>query len=220
MGMLVDLQVDYMGEVLSTAVGQKVVLLLLLKLMRVVFSATAGSAANYCYWDTETSGLSVSGVGTGKTTVQMKDISTYLTDYSIADINSYVDEVWYIDDDNNYPELGWQYDGVPSNTVQVVLVNTNQGFLANTDVLINITAQLVNHIQTLQSQAAVVENVSVSLINQLQLLSAECFGFNVCQITLQNDVQTIEISFNVIITVESRFNKYNTRNQHRIGCHS
>lgn len=68
------------------------------------------------YWDTTTSGTTngvdggnVAGV-TGRTTAQMQDIDTFTPAWDIVLIGDYVDETWYIDDGNDYPRLGWQYE--------------------------------------------------------------------------------------------------------------
>ena len=69
------------------------------------------------FWDTETSGQISSDGGTGKTTKEMTDIRTY-TDtgtngldktWDMVLIQNYVDETWYIDHENDYPRLGWEY---------------------------------------------------------------------------------------------------------------
>jgi len=77
-----------------------------------------------CFWDTETSGQATDGpdsTATGKTTAQMQDIDTY-TDTATAGldnawdmvaIGSYVDEIWKIDDGNDYPILGYEVVSIP-----------------------------------------------------------------------------------------------------------
>jgi len=63
------------------------------------------------FWDTDTSGTEISAMGTGKTTIQMKDIDTYTVEgheWDIVAIGDYVDEDWWIDDGNDYPHLGWE----------------------------------------------------------------------------------------------------------------
>lgn len=59
------------------------------------------SSATDCFWDTETSGQTVSVFGTGKTTVQMKTRATY-TDFDFT-----TTPVWVIDSskNNGYPYL-------------------------------------------------------------------------------------------------------------------
>jgi hypothetical protein len=59
------------------------------------------------FWDTETSGWSTSLMGTGKTTAEMKSISTF-TNWNIAEINNYINEIWKIDNLLDYPRLGWE----------------------------------------------------------------------------------------------------------------
>ncbi|MHC4282070.1 MAG: GLUG motif-containing protein, partial [Planctomycetota bacterium] len=53
-----------------------------------------------CYWDTQTSGLTNSSGGVGKTTAQMKQSSTYLDWES--------QKVWTIDTGMDYPRLFWE----------------------------------------------------------------------------------------------------------------
>jgi len=66
-----------------------------------------------CYWDTETSGTET-GIGEGegdvegKTTAEMQDIETFEPEWDIATKEDYDDEVWYIDDGNDYPRLYWE----------------------------------------------------------------------------------------------------------------
>lgn len=58
------------------------------------------------YWNTQTSGMDTSSGGTGKTTIQMMDIDTFST-WDIVLISVYVDQLWGIDDGNDYPKLGF-----------------------------------------------------------------------------------------------------------------
>lgn len=70
------------------------------------------SIVSNSFWDTETSGQPDSDVGTGKTTAEMMDVDTYTAaGWDIALIQDYMDETWYIDNDNDYPRLGWQSVG-------------------------------------------------------------------------------------------------------------
>ncbi|MFA5061270.1 MAG: LamG-like jellyroll fold domain-containing protein, partial [Candidatus Pacearchaeota archaeon] len=66
----------------------------------------SGSVTN-SFWDNQTSGLSSSAGGTGKTTAQMKDFDTFNdAGWDIAEVGSYDSEVWYINDGVDYPRLG------------------------------------------------------------------------------------------------------------------
>jgi hypothetical protein len=56
----------------------------------------------HCFWDTEASGQPTSGGGTGKTTAEMKSISTY------SAVNWDFFQMWTICDGLNYPVLLWQ----------------------------------------------------------------------------------------------------------------
>ena len=62
------------------------------------------------YWDTDTSETTSSAMGTGKTTTQMKDIDTFVGNWDMVAIGDYVDEDWFIDDGNDYPRLGWEWE--------------------------------------------------------------------------------------------------------------
>lgn len=69
------------------------------------FSPDPDLVATNCFWDTETSGQTDGGVGTGKTTAQMKTKTTFM--------NAGWDfiTVWAMrpDRNNNYPYLQWQF---------------------------------------------------------------------------------------------------------------
>ncbi|MBE0430596.1 MAG: hypothetical protein IBX67_02095, partial [Dehalococcoidia bacterium] len=62
------------------------------------------------FWDTQTSGQAASAGGTGRTTAQMRNITTFTgAGWDIVLIGDYFNETWYIDNGNDYPRLGWQY---------------------------------------------------------------------------------------------------------------
>lgn len=74
------------------------------------------------FWDLETSLMTTSAAGTGKTTAEMKSIATYndlstegldeVWDISsIQTFNSSNPKTWYIDSGNDYPRLYYQYSG-------------------------------------------------------------------------------------------------------------
>jgi len=72
----------------------------------------AGTVSN-SFWDTETSGQATSAGGTGKTTVQMKDIDTFSgVGWDIVAVDNLddrnTDYIWNIVDDVTYPFLSWQ----------------------------------------------------------------------------------------------------------------
>jgi len=74
--------------------------------------SSLGSTTN-SFWDTETSGQDTSDGGTGKTTVEMKDISTFsgATWNIIAVANPgtrNLSYIWNIVDDDTYPFLSWE----------------------------------------------------------------------------------------------------------------
>jgi hypothetical protein len=70
------------------------------------------STASNSFWDTETSGQSTSAGGTGKTTAEMKDITTFSdVGWNIIAVNSSSSNstyIWNIVDDMTYPFLSWQ----------------------------------------------------------------------------------------------------------------
>ncbi len=73
------------------------------------FAGASSSVTTNCYWDKETTGQSSSNGGTGKTTAEMKQRSTYV------DGNWDFPDTWHHDidlaDNNGYPTLAWQgYD--------------------------------------------------------------------------------------------------------------
>jgi len=74
--------------------------------------ATSGTVSN-SFWDTQTSGQPTSSGGTGKTTVQMKDITTFSgAGWNIVGVaNSStrnIGYVWNVVDHVTYPFLSWQ----------------------------------------------------------------------------------------------------------------
>jgi hypothetical protein len=61
---------------------------------------TKGGSVYLCYWDTETSGISESGAGKGRTTEQMQSAATY---------RGWGHECqWVLDEGNDYPRLIWE----------------------------------------------------------------------------------------------------------------
>ena len=62
------------------------------------------------YWDTETSGMSTSAVGIGRTTADMKQRSNFV-DWDF-------ENVWGIDNGKSYPHLLWQCKSKPQNVME------------------------------------------------------------------------------------------------------
>ncbi len=61
------------------------------------------------FWDINTSGQVSSDGGIGKTTTEMQDIDTFQTaTWDIIEIQNHNDEDWYINNNTDYPRLGWQ----------------------------------------------------------------------------------------------------------------
>jgi hypothetical protein len=72
-----------------------------------------GGTVNDSFWDTETSGKGSSAEGTGKTTEEMQDITTFsgATWDIVAVANPGIRNpscIWNIVDDETYPFLSWQ----------------------------------------------------------------------------------------------------------------
>ena len=68
-----------------------------------------GTVSN-SFWDVQTSGQTSSAGGTGLTTAQMKTLSTYLNaGWDIALASSYSGQTWFIDENVDYPRLGWEF---------------------------------------------------------------------------------------------------------------
>lgn len=63
------------------------------------------SSQTNSFWDTQTSGVATSPLGTGKTTLQMKALSTFQGLWNIVDISNPNKYIWYIDNGNDYPKL-------------------------------------------------------------------------------------------------------------------
>jgi hypothetical protein len=62
---------------------------------------------NHCFWDVETTGVTVSAAGQGLTTSQMQDIQTYQAAGwdLVDDMTDGMDDIWYIPADGGYPLL-------------------------------------------------------------------------------------------------------------------
>jgi len=56
---------------------------------------------NVCFWDVETSGLTSSDAGIGKTTVEMQTIGTFISWGACG-------QFWTIDEGRDYPHLAWE----------------------------------------------------------------------------------------------------------------
>jgi formylglycine-generating enzyme required for sulfatase activity len=63
-----------------------------------------------CFWDTQTSGQTISDGGTGKTTTEMKTKSTF-TDAGwdfVGETANGPNDIWWINEGKDYPRLSWQ----------------------------------------------------------------------------------------------------------------
>ena len=81
------------------------------------------------YWDTQASEQATSSAGIGKTTAQMKDLSTFYS-WDIASIYNYSNQDWFIDPGVDYPRLAWEFEGEVENKIHVSasLTKTNKHF--------------------------------------------------------------------------------------------
>jgi hypothetical protein len=74
-----------------------------------VVGRNSGASVSGCFWDQETSGLSVSSGGTGLSTAQMQDPATYLNAGwdIVGETANGTDDIWTMPE-GDYPELTWQ----------------------------------------------------------------------------------------------------------------
>lgn len=135
-----------------------------------------GGSVENSFWDTQVSGLEVSGGGTGKTTSQMKDISTYPWDITLlSSINTDSLTTWYIDQGNGYPFLSFQYvrpqvttqNGRDITTTTATLVGTldSLGSHTNTQVYFRYKQQLGDWIYTTPVLKTSTGEYTISLSN-------------------------------------------------------
>ncbi|MFC1795321.1 GLUG motif-containing protein [Planctomycetota bacterium] len=70
-----------------------------------------GMIINNCFWDIRTSGWTTSDGGTGKNTAEMQTANTFLAagwDF-VDETENGTEDIWWIDEGNDYPRLWWQY---------------------------------------------------------------------------------------------------------------
>jgi hypothetical protein len=120
---------------------------------------TSGTTTN-SYWDTETSGLSTSDGGTGKTTAEMKQVSTY-TGWDFNDI-------WRIDEDFSYPYHKWQQ--TPEEAVEEIISETEDLELEEglENSLVSKLANILKSIDSGNNNAAIKQ--LEAFINQVEAL--------------------------------------------------
>lgn len=92
-----------------------------------IVSGGAGTVTN-CFWDTQTSGQSSSLYGAGKTTAEMRTLSTYAGWDFIDETSNGANDYWVMATvlNNGYPVLAWQ-NPVAKSATSI----TNAGFTAN-----------------------------------------------------------------------------------------
>lgn len=126
------------------------------------------------YWDTQASEQATSSAGIGKTTAQMKDLSTFYS-WDIASIYNYSNQDWFIDPGVDYPRLAWEFEGEVENKIHV-------------------SASLTNSQQTLSAQGIVlpIDTIQVVLQNGLQLIESVVSNVVSVTSTLQNTSQSVQ----------------------------
>jgi hypothetical protein len=85
-----------------------------------------------CFWDTESSQMTSSDGGTGKTTTQMRTESTYTT----PPVNWDFTDVWWINEQRDYPKLIWQPFGDINNDSFINLLDLGlmaQAWITNSE---------------------------------------------------------------------------------------
>ena len=114
---------------------------------------SSDSATSYCFWDVQTSGQTTSAGGTGKTTVEMKTISTFIVakwDFVSETVNGTNDYWILLFDGVDYPRLAWQtsygggigtvldpyqiYTAEQLNTIGLIKVHSNKCFKLMNDI--------------------------------------------------------------------------------------
>ncbi len=79
------------------------------------FSGNDWGPAYDCFWDTETSGMSGSGLGRGLTTLQMQDPNTFISagwDF-VGETANGPSDIWNMPEGGGYPILSWQASPLP-----------------------------------------------------------------------------------------------------------
>jgi thioredoxin len=72
-----------------------------------------------CFWDMDTSGQSTSAGGQGRTTAEMQTAATFLDagwDF-LDETENGTEDIWRIDDGNDYPRLWWERERIAPATV-------------------------------------------------------------------------------------------------------
>ncbi len=111
------------------------------------------------FWDTQTSGKISSAGGTGKTTAEMKTLSTFTDagwDFMYETVNG-ADDIWVIDGYNNsgYPYLSWQ-DALPIIDVSLVQLDFDTVLIGQESSL-TITIRNESHVSLEISQLTFVD---------------------------------------------------------------
>jgi hypothetical protein len=86
-----------------------------------------GSAVDGCFWNMQTSGLSASAAGLGKTTAQMKTMSTFANagwDF-VGEAANGIEDVWVRCEGTDYPILAWEGAACGSKAPRVYTLTTS-----------------------------------------------------------------------------------------------
>lgn len=158
------------------------------------------------YWDTQASEQATSSAGIGKTTAQMKDLSTFYS-WDIASIYNYSNQDWFIDPGVDYPRLAWEFEGEVENEIHVSasLTNSQQTLSAQGIVLPIDTIQVVlqNGLQLIESVVSNVVSVTSTLQNTSQSLQAQTSLDIKAEVGIINTSQTVASVVAISVKIES-----------------
>ena len=143
----------------------------------------SGSIVN-SYWDINISNQTTSAGGTGKTTIQMNNISTFNdtstvglnTTWDIVLIENWISEIWFINDGNDYPRLFFEDWFSP----QITLVEPQQkNYATNISLELNYTITDDSVIDSCWYNLK--NSTNYLLIDNLTILNCANTTFNVSQ---------------------------------------
>lgn len=158
------------------------------------------------YWDTQASEQATSSAGIGKTTAQMKNLSTFYS-WDIVSIYNYSNQDWFIDPGVDYPRLAWEFEGEVENEIHVSasLTNSQQTLSAQGIVLAIDTIQVVlqNGLQLIESVVSNVVSVTSTLQNTSQSLQAQTSLDIKAEVGIINTSQTVASVVAISVKIES-----------------
>ena len=142
---------------------------------------------------TKTQGI----IGTDLTQAQAKTLASF-TGWDIVLIANYSNQVWYIDQNVDFPRLGWEYVAVPSDiNASVELTNIPQTIEATASAVSirQVEVNLTNAFQTIESTLKPIITSLVELTNGEQTMLTEGGVQVSCQSILENSQQLFESTF-------------------------